>query len=347
MKSVNYVVKLRTLIKSIAINLVLLSFFIGSSAFSSNNEGGTKPSVKDSLLSDKDGFKSLFTNSKFDPTKPYESQLHPRAVGFVQDYIRSRGSRLEKMKIWGKPYFDMYDGILSQHGLPVELKYLSVIESDLIPNVVSWAGAVGPWQIMAPEARRMGLKVNGSVDERTNFYKSTHAAAKILKELYGQFKDWTLVIAAYNCGAGRVRQAIRKSGSKDFWELQPFLPLETRNHVKRFIGTHYIFEGGGGLTTMTASQILDQHIIEDANKESNSVDEGISVTEISGKYKGKVIAETLNMDVKYFETLNPNFDKSVARGNTVKLKLPADKVNSFNDKRHYILNESIKAFLAY
>lgn len=159
------------------------------------------------------------------------------------------------MKVWGKRYLDMYDRILTSYGLPKELKYLSVIESGLKSRVVSSAGAAGPWQIMRAEATRMGLKINANVDERTQFKKSTHAAAKILKELHSQFQDWPLVIAAYNCGAGRVRMAIRKSGSKNFWHLMVFLPPETRSHVKRFIGTHFLFEGNGGLTTMTAAEI--------------------------------------------------------------------------------------------
>jgi membrane-bound lytic murein transglycosylase D len=108
---------------------------------------------------------------------------------------------------------------------------------------------------MAEQAMSRGLKINSQVDERTNFRKSTHAAAKILRDLYTEFNDWPLAIAAYNCGDGRVRQAIRRSGSKNFWRMYAYLPPETRGHVKRFIATHYIFEGSGGVTTSTASEI--------------------------------------------------------------------------------------------
>ncbi len=129
---------------------------------------------------------------------------------------------LEKMKEWGKPYFDLYDKILASYRVPKEMKYLSVIESHLEPELVSWAGAVGPWQIMPDEARRYGLHVNGH-DERMDFKKSTKAAAQLMKELYGIFGDWLLVVAAYNGGVNRVKDAIRESGSKNFEERYYFL----------------------------------------------------------------------------------------------------------------------------
>jgi membrane-bound lytic murein transglycosylase D len=173
----------------------------------------------------------------------------------VKKYIKVEGERLEKMRVWGKKHFAVYDHVLSEYGLPKELKYLSVVESDLTSKAFSRCGAAGPWQIMKEEAKSRGLKVNSSVDERTSYRKSTIAAAKILRDLYAQFNDWTLVIAAYNCGDGRVRQAIRKSGSRNFWHMYAYLPPETRGHVKRYMATHYIFEGSGSLTTLTASEI--------------------------------------------------------------------------------------------
>ncbi|WP_207492204.1 lytic transglycosylase domain-containing protein [Aridibaculum aurantiacum] len=338
MKNVNLLVKLRRLVKSIAVSLIIVTLGIVTIAFKSATNDTDNKNPKESGQT-KDGFKSLFSASTFDPAKPYISQLNPKAVPFVQDYIQKRGTALEKMRVWGKPYFDMYDGILSKYDVPKELKYLSVIESQLQPNVVSVAGAVGPWQIMASEARRMGLKVGGKVDERTNFLKSTHAAAKILKELYGQFNDWILVVAAYNCGAGRMRQAIRKSGSTNFWELQAYLPLETRNHVKKFIGTHYVLEGNGGLTTMTAAElkavkpVAALQPVEDANT---------SIVEISGKYNSLVVAKQLGMEVTEFNKMNPQFDKVLSMGNSYNLRLPKEKVNMFSSKKNNILNESVQ-----
>ena len=256
MKNVNVSSTVLRIIKSAKVSLIIFFLAASLSAFKSatNNKDSRKP-ASEKKHDDNCEPSKFNSDSASDLSKPHAIQLNSKAVSFVQKYVRSDGARLEKMKIWGKSYFRIYDEILSNYGLPKELKYLSVIESDLTSKAISVTGAVGPWQIMRSEAKRMGLRINSRVDERTNFRKSTNAAAKILKELYTQFKDWTLVIAAYNCGAGRVRKAMRKSGSKNFWYLQAYLPLETRRHVKRFMGTHYFFEGSGGLTTMTASEV--------------------------------------------------------------------------------------------
>lgn len=341
MKSVRIIVKLRRLVKSIAVAAFLFIAVVAGTAFKSATANSNDP------VNDKSGFKSLFSASVYDPSKPYVTQLNPNAVPFVQSYLATEGERLEKMKVWGQPYFDMYDGILSQYGVPKELKYLSVIESSLVPTVKSPVGALGPWQFMDFEARRMGLKVGGGVDERTNVYKSTHAAAKLLKELHSRFGDWLLVIAAYNCGAGRVNQAIRMAGTNDFWKLQYNLPEETRNHVKRFISTHYIFEGNGGLTTMTASEIKEQEkAIAAANKKAGeTIDPNFKSVAISGKYKGSVVAQLLGIEKELFNKLNPLFDKIISSGKTYNLTLPIEKVTAFEAKKAEILNQSVEALL--
>jgi len=242
-------------IKSSAVTLVIFLLAISLSGFVTNLTSEDDKTISEKKAPDNSQSQSTFLDTTFDPTALHATPLNSKVVPFVKRYIQSEGDKLEQMKIRGKKYFEIYDRILTSYGLPKELKYLSVIESELTSKAVSAAGAVGPWQIMADQAVSRGLKVNKGVDERKSFKKSTVAAAKILKELYAEFNDWTLVIAAYNCGDGRVRQAIRKSGSKNFWYLQNFLPLETRCHVKRFIGTHFFFEGSGGLTTMTASEL--------------------------------------------------------------------------------------------
>lgn len=189
----------------------------------------------------KQEFKELFTTVSSSNGVNYH-QLNPQAVSFVEDYVAKHGETIAGIKDWGKPYLDMMENILVQHGLPKELKYLAVIESNLKTNARSWAGAVGPWQFMAETARTMGLKVNSKYDERKDVLKSTHAASRYLNDLFAVYGDWLLVIAAYNGGAGKVNAAIRKSGSKDFWTLQRFLPTESKNHVKKFIATHYILK---------------------------------------------------------------------------------------------------------
>ena len=288
------------------------------------------------------GFKSLFANDKYSPTKPYLSQLSPKAVPFVQEYIRKQGKELEKMKQWGRPYFDVYDNILPKYGVPVELKYLSVIESHLQSRLVSWAGAVGPWQLMDYEAKRYGLQVK-PLDERTDYFKSTHAAAKLLKGLYDEFGDWLLVVAAYNGGAGRVKQAIRLSGSRDFWDLQYYLKEETRTHVKKFISTHYIFEGGGGETTMTKAELKD--FKSTIVSQNNIVDASDSTITIRGRFSAKIVAQKLGMPITDFNKKNTGFDQSLANGDTYKLRIPKAKICIFEASKNELLEASLRQLL--
>ena len=301
----------------------------------------------DTIQLAKVGFTSLFANDKFNPNKPYLSQLSPKAVPFVQDYIRKQGKELTKMKEWGRPYFDLYDNILTQNGVPKEMKYLSVIESHLRSGLVSWAGAVGPWQLMDYEAKRFGLRV-GKIDDRMDYTKSTQTAAKLMKELYNQFGDWLLVVAAYNGGAGRVRQAIRKSGSRDFWDLQYFLREETRTHVKKFIGTHYLFEGSGGVTTMTKQEATDFKANEVAKINQPLTDTELNTTtiiSIKGRYNSKIVIKFLDLDLAQFAKWNPAFDKTLAVGESYNMRLQKDKLPLFEAKKREILSESIRLLL--
>lgn len=295
----------------------------------------------------KRGFKDLFDNDQAAIAGP---RLNARAVSFVRDYIEKNSEDLESMRAWGKPYFNVMDAILISHNLPKELKYLAVIESRLHTGAVSWAGAVGPWQLMPATARVLGLKVNRKKDERTNYIKSTHAAAQYLNDLYDQFGDWLLVIAAYNGGAGNVMKAIRKSGSRNFWDLQYYLPAESRNHVKKFIGTHYIFEGQGGLTTLTKKETDENYgvngvYIFNRKLTAAELDEAKTQT-ISGKYHSVVIAKNIMMEIADFNRYNPDFDKVMASAsNSYDIKLPADKMELFNANKYQILDESIQLLL--
>ena len=309
------------------------------------SNAGIAQLTSDTTLVDKVGFKSLFATEKYNPQKPYLSQLSPKAVPFVQEYIRKQGKELEKMKGWGRPYFDVYDNILPRYGVPTELKYLSVIESHLQSGLRSWAGAVGPWQLMDYEAKRFGLRVGNGIDERTDYYKSTEGAAKLLKELYDQFGDWLLVVAAYNGGAGRVKKAIRLSGSRDFWDLQYYLKEETRTHVKKFIGTHYIFEGGGGETTMTTAEFKDFKANTIRANEALLNDSSLIITPVSGRYCAQVVAKGLDMSLAEFNKLNAGFDKAMANGDNYNLRLTRDKAAIFQIKRKNLLQESINLLL--
>jgi len=166
------------------------------------------------------GFKSLFSNTTYNASLPYNSQINPNAEIFIQDYMRSHSKYLTRMKGWGQPYFNLIENVLQQYGLPKELKYIAVIESNLSTGATSHVGAGGPWQFMPYTAKQFGLVVNGYVDERRDYFKSSHAAARYLLSLYRDLHDWLLVMAAYDGGPGRVYSAIKKSGSRNFWSLQ-------------------------------------------------------------------------------------------------------------------------------
>lgn len=159
---------------------------------------------------------------------------------YIHVYTGKKRDKFEIMLGMRQYYFPMIEDIFDTYGLPAELKYMAVIESALNPNAVSRVGATGLWQFMYSTGRAYGLTINSVVDERRDPVKSTHAAARYLKDLYGIYNDWGLVIAAYNCGPGNVNKAIRRSGNrKDYWEIYYRLPRETRGYLPGYIAATY------------------------------------------------------------------------------------------------------------
>lgn len=296
------------------------------------------------------GFKDLFKNYSYNSSMPYASQVNPYAENYMQDYLKAHQNYLLNLRKTGRPYFNFIDGILVQYGLPKELKYLAVIESDLKSNALSVAGARGPWQFMDYTAKQYGLRVNANEDDRTDYSKSTNAAAKYLLYLYKDLKDWLLVIAAYNGGPGRVYNAIKKSGSHNFWNLQYYLPEESRNHVKKFIATHYIMETGNtdgnpadskfnySSLSDNDSSLIAAHLTAEEKKDVDS-------TQVSGRYIAEIIAKNVDMDLADFNRYNPNFNNMLSTGATYNLQLPADKMKEFFDKKFEILNQSVAQLL--
>ncbi|MCX6201304.1 MAG: transglycosylase SLT domain-containing protein [Bacteroidetes bacterium] len=303
--------------------------------------------IADTIIDDKKPFANLFLYNKAVSNKSYQSQINPRAISFVDEYIKKQGKSLEKMKVWGKPYFDLYDQILINYGIPKEMKYLSVIESHLGAGGISWAGAVGPWQLMPGVAKEYGLQVGGYWDQRTDYFKSTHVAARIMKKLYAEFDDWLLVVASYNCGNGCVRSAIRRAKSKDFWQLQYFLPEETRNHVKKFIATHLIFEGAGGFTTMTAAEVAQAKTQIKNTPLTLSAAElaGSALIEVSGRFNSLVVANELQINIQQFNAWNPGFDKDLAAGEKYAMRISKDKEAVFLAKKNQLLLASVRAII--
>lgn len=273
------------------------------------------------------------------------ARLNPMAVSFVENYIARNKKGFLAMKSWAQPYFDMMDEVLTQHGVPKEMKYLAVIESGLKYNAKSWAGACGPWAFMPAAAVEYGLSIRRGNDERLDYFKSTHAAARLLTDLYARYGDWLLVLAAYNGGPGNVDRAIRKCGGcKDFWTLQYHLPNESMNHVKKFIGTHYIFEGEGGITTVTKKEMKELLVDNNPGLKDDEMNSSLAYN-VTGRFNSTIIIKYTGVDKATFDRYNPGFDTKVALEGKYNLRLPTGMMNTFVAKRYEILDESLKLLL--
>lgn len=217
-------------------------------------------------------------------------------------------------------YMPIFEQALETYSLPLELKYLPVIESGLNPKAVSRVGATGLWQFMLATAKNYGLEINSLLDERCDPIKSSYAAANYLSDLYRIFGDWNLVIAAYNCGPEKLTQAIhRAGGSKDYWKIYPYLPRETRGYVPAFIAANYIMN------------YYCEHNICPMTTDLPAKTDTILV---SRDVHFKQIAQVLNVDEELVRSLNPQYRKDIVIGYTKPstLRLPVGKINSFIDQ---------------
>ena len=226
-------------------------------------------------------------------------------------------------------YMPIFEEALETYGLPLELKYLPVIESALNPTAVSRVGATGLWQFMLATGKRYGLEVNSLVDDRRDPIKSSYAAANYLKDLYKVFGDWNLVIAAYNCGPDQINKAIhRAKGSKDYWQIYPYLPKETRGYVPAFIAANYI------MTYYCEHNICPMTTRLPAKTDTVMVDRNVHLEQI---------AAVCNIDIEQLRTLNPSYRKNIVPGVTKlsAIRLPQTEVGKFID-----MQDSIYAYNA-
>ena len=184
---------------------------------------------------------SVYARRLLDLASPIQFPYNSIVKGYINRYTGSRYGTISRILGMSQYYFPIIEEELLREGLPVELRALPVIESALSPTAVSPMGAVGLWQFMPTTGKSYGLEVNSLVDERRDPYRATQAACRYLKDLYAIYNDWSLAIAAYNCGPGNVNKAIARSGGKNFWEIYDYLPRETRGYVPAFIGASYAY----------------------------------------------------------------------------------------------------------
>lgn len=171
---------------------------------------------------------------------PFEAKYNAKVRYYINDYVITGYRQTEEILGRTVMYFPIFEHYLTIYGLPKELMYLAIVESALNPTAKSGVGAAGLWQLMPQTARQYGLKVDGAVDERLDPYRSTEAAVRMLANLYKEYRDWRLVLVAYNCGTGKLNQVMRTVGSKDYWELESHLPVQTRRYVPAYIAAAYV-----------------------------------------------------------------------------------------------------------
>lgn len=221
-------------------------------------------------------------------------------------------------------YMPIFEQALETYGLPLELKYLPVIESALNPRAVSRVGATGLWQFMVETAKDYGLEINSLVDDRRDPVKSSYAAARYLGDLYKIFGDWNLVIAAYNCGPANISKAIhRAGGEKDYWRIYPYLPRETRGYVPAFIAANYI------MNYYCDHNICPMRTTLPAKTDTVMVSRDIHFEQISN---------VLNIDIDQLKELNPRYRRNIINGTSelAALRLPAALINQFIDNEEAI-----------
>ena len=271
------------------------------------------------------------------PDSVYISRLHSMPTvmelsfnsvvkNYIEMYASRRREQVSYMLALGDYYFPLFEQALDREGLPLELKYLPVIESALNPVAVSRAGATGLWQFMLRTGKGYGLEVNSLVDERRDPYKATEAAVRYLKDLYAIYHDWNLVIAAYNCGPGNVNKAIARSGGKrDYWQIYYRLPRETRGYVPAFIAANYIM-----------NHYADHNICPAHMQTSPTALDTVHVNE---RLHLDQVSAVLDIPVEELRRLNPQFRKDVIPGNSkpYALVLPSEKMYAFVDQHNEIL----------
>jgi membrane-bound lytic murein transglycosylase D len=248
----------------------------------------------------------------------------------VQQFIDRYASRLRGTIAYclgaGNFYMPIFEEALETYQIPLELKYLPVIESALNPKAVSRVGAAGLWQFMPATGRQYNLQMNSLVDERRDPIKASYAAAHLLSDLYKVFGDWNLVIAAYNCGPGNVSKAIQRSGgSKDYWQIYPYLPRETRGYVPAFIAANYM------MTYYSLHNICPM---------SSRLPAQTDTVMVTKKIHLEQIAKVLNVDIEMLRALNPMYRHDIIPGNTepYALRLPLSDVNRYIENEDAICN---------
>jgi len=305
---------------------LFLFFLLNSSSYQAQQTPLSFSKIKsERVIIDKDSIRLRVEdiNSK----TPFQIDYTPLLEETIINYLENRQATYLELYSKSDYFFPIFENALQKYNVPLELKYIPVIESALNPRAKSRVGATGLWQFMFNTAKDLDLKVNSYVDERMDPIKSSEAAAKYLSELYARFNDWNLAIAAYNYGPGNIRRAIKASGYSNFWNLRGYLPKETANYVPSFIATLYLFE------------FAHKHEIKKKSKEMKlALTDSIPIKKM---VSFSHIADKIGVPLDTLNFLNPSYIHSIipnVKNKQYYLTLPQAYTDAFIEKEPEIYN---------
>lgn len=260
--------------------------------------------------------------SVLDKNSPFSLEYNNQVKKYINKYLREDKKLISKMLASSSYYFPLIEATLDKHGLPMELKYLAIVESGLNPKARSVSGATGLWQFMYLTGKQYNLEVNSYVDDRQDPLKSTESACQYFKKLYDIFGDWNLVLAAYNGGPGYIQRKIIDTGINDYWQLQKHLRTETRNYIPKFIAINYLMN------------FYQDHNIQEQESKINFLE--LDTIRI----KNQIELEDLNIivcvDIETINYLNPSYKKNIFPEDAL-IVLPKEAANDFllNENSYY------------
>ena len=258
---------------------------------------------------------------------PFNVEYNPQLESVIKGWLKNRHQSFERLMGLSKYYFPMFERELDNYNIPLEMKYLAIVESALKPRARSRVGATGLWQFMFATGKQYGLSVSSYVDERSDPIKSTESASKYLAKLYQIFGDWDLALAAYNSGPGNVNKAIRRSGGyKNYWNIRPNLPRETAGYVPAFLATMYIFE------------YAEEHGFVQHKPKFNYVE--TDTIRVKQMITLDQVSEFTGVKIETLQFLNPSYKLDIIpyiKGKNYTLRLPREVVGAFvnNEQQMY------------
>lgn len=265
--------------------------------------------------------------AELDARTPFNIDYNPSLESVIKSYLKNRRKSMEKLMVLSDYYFPMFEKELDNHNIPLEIKYLAIVESALKPKAKSRVGATGLWQFMFTTGKQFGLDVSSYVDERSDPIKSTEAACKYLSSLYKIFGDWDLALAAYNSGPGNVTKAIRRSGGyENYWNIRGFLPRETAGYLPAFLATMYIFE------------YAEEHGFRPVKPEQTYIETDTVI--VKKMISLEHVSELTGINIEKLQFLNPSYKLDiipVIEGEDYYLRLPIEHIGPFvnNEEKIY------------